>query len=90
MSGGRRPKIYHTMGTKVHTPKCHHQGAWQHEGRIDVPHSPYNLTPGPDHYFRNSRCGLSLFVQDFMGNGEKKCQKRPGTPAQRRLPAGGK
>lgn len=76
----RRQRTYHTIGTKVHTRK----GPWQHEGRIDVPTSHFNLTPGPDYYFKASTGGLSMFVQSFMGNGEKKFQRRPSTPGLRK------
>lgn len=81
IGNARRQKFYHTIGTKLHT-----KGPYQHEGRIDVPMSRLNLTPGPDYYFRNSDVGLSMFVQTYLGNGEKKNQKRPGTPGIRGRP----
>lgn len=78
----RRQKIYHTLGTRVDTDK-----PYQHEGRIDVPKTRFNLTPGPAYYFTGSDCGPSVFLQKHMGEteaqsgGPASCAKRPGTPA---------
>lgn len=53
---GNRSRTYHSIGSKP-------GDTWEHEGALQHP-KPYNLTPGPGHYFQDSCCGISTFT-DF-------------------------